>query len=97
MRGTKMDEKKNLDETVNDDQFLTLEWEDGSAVECEIIDQIDLDGKQYIALLPRDEDQAIIFSYKEIAGEIELGNLEDEEFKKVSEAFMADFTDEEAE
>jgi len=87
--------KDNYDEALNEDQFLTLEWEDGSAVECEIIDHIDLDGKQYIALLPVDEDQAIIFSYNEIDGEVELGNLEDEEFEKVSKAFMDDFSDEE--
>ena len=30
------------DETLADDQYLTLEWEDGSSVECEIIDHLDL-------------------------------------------------------
>ena len=95
-----MEENKTtetLEDTLNENQFLTLEWEDGSEVECEIIDEIELAGKNYIALLPKDEDQAIIFTYKEIDGEMELGNLEDEEFEKVSEAFMASYDDDEFE
>lgn len=86
-----------IEDALDEDQFLTLEWEDGSEVECEIIDEIELDGKNYIALLPKDEDQAIIFTYKEIDGEMELGNLEDDEFDKVSDAFMANYDDDEFE
>lgn len=92
------EDKKDLNETMNEDQFLTLEWDDGSSVECEIIDDIELDGKKYVALLPIDEDQAIIFSYvEEEDGEIQLGNLEDEEFDKVSQAFLDNYPEEEEE
>ena len=83
------------DETLADDQYLTLEWEDGSSIECEIIDHLDLDGKKYIALLPKDDDQAIIFSYTEKDDEVELGNLEDDEFDRVSQAFLDNFDEHE--
>ena len=83
------------EDALIDDQYLTLEWEDGSSVECEIIDRIELDGKKYIALLPKDDDQAIIFTYTEADDDIELGNLEDEEFDRVSQAFLDKFDEHE--
>ncbi|MCK4956736.1 MAG: DUF1292 domain-containing protein [Candidatus Cloacimonetes bacterium] len=85
---------ENLEETLNDDQYLTLEWEDGSSTECEIIDKLELDGKNYIALLPKDDDQAIIFAYTEIDDEMKLDSVEDEEFEKVSAKFLENLEDE---
>ena len=38
----------------DDDNFLTLEFEDGKEIECEIMGVFDVEGKEYIALIPND-------------------------------------------
>jgi len=37
-----------------EEQFITLEFDDGEEVECEVLGVFDVDGKEYIALLPDD-------------------------------------------
>ena len=74
----------------NDEDFITLEFEDGSEVECEIMGIFELDGKEYIALVPDDgTDDVYIYGYKEISEEeFELIDiLDDDEFKRVAEEF----------
>ncbi len=68
--------------------YLTLEFDDGK-VECAIIDEFEMDSKNYIVLLPDEEDDAYIYSYTEDEEKgIELTNLEEEEFKKAVDAYM---------
>ncbi|MCL1981953.1 MAG: DUF1292 domain-containing protein [Clostridiales bacterium] len=70
--------------------YLTLEFDDGEEVECEIMGVFDCDGKEYIALLPEDgSDDVFIYGYKEIGGdEFELIDIEDDaEFEKVVAEF----------
>ena len=74
----------------NDADFLTLEFDDGAEVECEIMGVFDLDGKEYIALLPEDgSDDVYIYGYKEVGeDEFELIDIEDdEEFERVVAEF----------
>ena len=74
--------------------FLTLD--DDTEVECGVIGIFEVDGKEYIALLPINDETVLIYEYKEVDGEIELGLIEDdEEFNKISNAFYDLYDDEE--
>lgn len=83
--------KKNVNEEVLDDEdFITLEFEDGKEVECEIMGIFDVEDKEYIALLPDDgSDDVYLYGYKEVSDEeFELVDiLDDAEFEKVAEVF----------
>ena len=69
-------------ETENDDaDFITLEFDDGEEIECEIMGIFEMDGKEYIALVPNDDtDDVYIYGYSEISEEeFELIDIEDDE------------------
>lgn len=73
-----------------DADYLTLEFDDGQEVECEIMGVFEFEGKEYIALIPDDgSDDVYIYGYKETSEEeFELIDIEDdEEFKRVVEEF----------
>lgn len=66
--------------------FLTLD--DDTEIECGILGVFDVDSKEYIALLPLDDETVLIYAYKEVGDDIQLDTIEsDEEFEKVSQAF----------
>ena len=70
--------------------IITLEFDDGGEVECEIMGVFDYEGKQYIALIPHDDsDDVYIYTYKETGDdEYELVDIEDDaEFEKVVAEF----------
>lgn len=76
--------------------FLTLD--DDTEVECGILGVFDVDGKDYIALLPITDETVLIYEYKEVGDEIELDTIEsDEEFEKISSAFYDLYEDEDEE
>ena len=55
-----------------DDFFdiMTLEFEDGKEVECEVIGIFEVEGKDYIALYALDEsDEIYLYGYKELDDE----------------------------
>ena len=90
------DNKKN--QAVEDDaEFITLEFEDGEEVEAEIMGIFEVEGKEYIALIPDDDsDDVYLYGYKEISDdEFELIDIEDDdEFDRVVKEFEK-LTDEE--
>ena len=70
--------------------------DDGSSMECQILTIFEADGRDYIALLPVDEDEqpnedgeVFIYRYSEDAeGNPSLENIEDdEEYEVVSDRF----------
>jgi uncharacterized protein YrzB (UPF0473 family) len=70
--------------------IITLEFDDGAEVECEIMGVFDYEGKEYIALIPHDDsDDVYIYGYKEAGDdEFELVDIEDDdEFEKVVAEF----------
>ena len=82
-----MADNKNIQEEAD---IITLEFEDGAELECEIMGVFDHAGKEYIALIPLDDsDDVYIYGYKEVGeDEFELVDLEDDaEF----EAAVAEF------
>ena len=83
----------------DDDLFIPLEFDDGTEVEAEIMGTFDVDGKEYIALIPDDgSDDIFLYGYKEVGDdEFELVDIEDDaEFEKVAAEFDK-LTDEEEE
>ena len=78
------DEKKNVE--IEETDVITLEFDDGAEVECEIMGVFDYNGKEYIALIPDDgTDDVYIYGYKEVGeDEFELVDIEDDaEFESV--------------
>ena len=77
----------NSNEETN---VITLEFEDGEEMECIIIGVFDYNGKEYIALDPDDgTGDAYIYRYKEVGDdEFELVDIEDEaEFEAAAKEF----------
>lgn len=77
-------------ESEEEADFITLEFDDGIEVECEIMGVFEYDGKEYIALIPEDgSDDVYIYGYKEVGDdEFELVDIEDDaEFEKVAAEF----------
>ena len=91
-----MAEKNQINNLEDDDMFVTLDLEDGSSVECQILTIFEADGRDYIALLPLDENgdtnedgEVFIYRYSEDAeGNPSLENIEDDdEYEVVSDRF----------
>lgn len=74
---------------------VTLTLDDGSEMECLVLNIFTVENQDYIALMPMDalesEEGGEVFLYRfeeTEDGELNLGNIEnDEEFEMVSEAF----------
>ena len=82
------DEKRTPE--IEEADFITLEFDDGAEIECEIMGVFDYEGKEYIALIPNDgTDDVYIYGYKEVGEEeFELVDIEDDaEFEKVVAEF----------
>lgn len=83
------DQKKNPDMEEEVD-IITLEFDEGEEVECEIMGVFDFNGKEYIALIPDDgTDDVYIYGYKEVGGdEFEIVDIDDDaEFEAVAAEF----------
>ena len=89
-----MGKNENLDEEMT----VELNLEDGSTVVCAIITILDVDGQDYIVLLPLDEDgnnedgEVWFYRYSENPDdpneEPDLGFIDsDEEYEAVADAF----------
>lgn len=83
-------EKRNVD--VDEADVITLQFEGGEDVECEIMGVFDYNGKEYIALIPLDgTDDVYIYGYQEVGeDEFEILEIEDDaEFEAVVAEFDA--------
>lgn len=80
-------------------ETLTLTLDDDTEMECGILGVFSVEGiesKEYIALLPLEDETVLLYEYKEDEEGIELLNIEsDDDFEKVSNAFYDLFGDEE--
>lgn len=77
---------------VDDADIITLEFDDGTTVECEIMGIFDHAGKDYIALIPEDDsDDVYIYAYKDVDEDsFELEDIEDDDlFEEVVASFDA--------
>lgn len=92
-------EKNNTQEELEKEEMtVDLELDDGSQVTCAVVTILTVSGKDYIALLPLDEDgentegEVWFYRYsenpKDPNEEPELGYIEDdEEYEAVADAF----------
>lgn len=81
--------KNNVQEEAD---IITLEFDDGVELECEIMGVFDYNGKDYIALIPHDDsDDVYLYGYKEVGeDEFELVDIDDDElFQNVVKEFDA--------
>ena len=71
-----------------EDDILTLEFDDGVEEECGILGVFDANGKEYIALNPLGTEDVYIYGYKEYDEDYELIDITDEdEFNKAAAEF----------
>ena len=71
-----VDSRKNNE---YDNDFLTLEFDDGTSQECGILGVFDALDKEYIALNPLGTDDVYLYGYREHSEDYELIDITDEE------------------
>ncbi|MDD3393578.1 MAG: DUF1292 domain-containing protein [Clostridia bacterium] len=93
------DHENDQEEAGLETMFLTLD--DDTELECGILGVFEVEGvegKEFIALMPLEDETVLLYEYKEIDEEIELNVIEEDElFDKVSAAFNELFEEEEEE
>jgi hypothetical protein len=88
-----MADDKNKNAEVEEEQeadVITLEFDDDSKLDCEIMGVFEYDNKEFIALIPDDDsDDVYIYGYEEYEdGTFELLDIADDDlFKKVAQEF----------
>ena len=91
------EDTKNINIEEEEDN-ITLEFDDDSAVDCYIMGTFEVGDKEYIALAPEDgTDDVYIYGYKQIGeDEFELLDIEsEEEFDAAAAEFDAIMAEEE--
>jgi len=79
-------------------ETMTLTLDDNTELECGVIGVFEVDGQEYIALLPKDDDTVLIYEYYEEGNDIRLELIEDDGvFEKVSNTFNELFDEDEDE
>lgn len=85
--------EKELNLHGDEEMTVTLTLDDDTELECDVVAIFPVNGQDYIALLPREEEAEEVFLYrfKELEdGEMELDNIEDdEEFEAVADVYDA--------
>lgn len=87
-----MEEHENCnhchDENCEHDTLL-ITLDDDTEIECNVIGIFEVNDKEYIALLPIDDDSVLLYQYSEEEDSVELTSIEDDdEFQEVSDAFF---------
>ena len=84
----------NCDCGCNEEVTVTLTLDNDEEIECAVLTIYSVDDKEYIALLPLDEDgdnedgEVYIYRYSEVDGEPTLDNIEDDdEYEAAADAF----------
>ncbi|GAA0178730.1 hypothetical protein SH2C18_17310 [Clostridium sediminicola] len=86
----------NCNHESEDMSIMTLILDDDKELKCNVVGIFPCDEREYIALLPMEEEDVLLYRYEENGEEVALNNIEDDaEFEKVSDAFW-DMVDEEA-
>ena len=71
-----------------EEDIITLEFDDGVEEECGILGVFDALGKEYIALNPLGTEDVFIYGYKEYEEDYELIDIvDDDEYSKVVAEF----------
>jgi uncharacterized protein YrzB (UPF0473 family) len=82
---------------VGEDTMMVT-FDDGEEKECLVLAVVEIDEKEYVALLPEGQEEYFIYGYKEDEKGVELLAIEsDKEFEKVGSVFEEIFGGEEDE
>lgn len=74
---------------------LLITLDDDTELECNVIGIFEVNDKEYIALLPIDDDSVLLYQYSEEGENVELTSIEDDdEFQEVTDAFFELYNDE---
>lgn len=75
--------------------YITFEGED-EEVACDVLGVFDVEGQDYIALIPQDtEDDVLLYRFEEEGDDVNLTEIEsDEEYEKAAAVFEKEFFDE---
>ncbi len=77
---------------------MMVTFDDGEEKECLVLAVVEIDEKEYVALLPEGQEEYFIYGYKEDEKGVELLAIEsDKEFEKVGSVFEEIFGGEEDE
>lgn len=77
----------------NEEVTVTLTLDDDTELECAVLTIYEVDGQEYIALLPMDDAEnedgdVYLYRYAEVDGEPTLDNIEDDdEYEAAADAF----------
>ncbi len=91
-----MDNQNNTNLSDDEDICVTLDMDDGTQVDCEIVTIFDVNDQDYIVLLPLDDDgeeneEGTVYIYRYFEdedGNPSLENIQDdEEYEAVEERF----------
>ena len=70
--------------------MITVDFDDGNSVECEILGIFELEDQEYIALANVENDDVYLYGYVEINDEeFELKEIPEEDFDKVADVYDA--------
>ena len=89
---------KNVNVEEEEEDIITLEFDDDTAVDCYVMGTFELNDKEYIALAPEDgTDDVYIYGYKQLGDdEFEIIEIEtEEEFDAAAAEFDAIMDEEE--
>lgn len=89
---------KNVNIEEEEEDIITLEFDDDTAVDCYVMGTFELNGKEYIALEPEDgTGDVYIYGYKQVSDdEFEILEIEsEEEFDAAAAEFDAIMSEEE--
>ena len=77
------------------DEIVTIDLEDGTALEVGIMGAFDVNGREYIALedLADGLDDVYLYEYYPNENGFELGDIPEDEFPAVERAFLAIMSD----
>ncbi len=92
-----MTDKQHIEEINDEPLTLTLTLEDGKELNCEVLATLEHNDKEYIAVLPENEDEFWIYEYSENEdGTLNINNIDDDDiFDEVGKAFEEMFDAEE--
>ena len=90
------------EQNFNEEVTVTLTLDDDTELECAVLTIYEVDGQEYIALLPMNEDNedgdVYLYRYVEVDGEPTLENIEDDdEYEAAADAFDEWFDEQEYE
>lgn len=69
--------------------LITIALDDNTKLECNVAGVFSYNDKDYIALIPVDEEEALFYTYEELDEEMVMNNIQDdEEYEKIEDYFF---------